>query len=148
MSIPSALDAHAAEPADKRYIVRSPMRADLLRVVEMIEARFHEPLSLAQLALAAGLSRYRFVAVFRNEVGMTPHQFINYVRVGHAVQHLVDGMSPASAALDVGFVDQSHLIRQFKYFMGMTPQVYMNGTLIRHSAHRVRDHRHPAQRPA
>lgn len=99
MSIPSALDARAAEPADKRYIVRSPMRADLLRVVEMIEARFHEPLSLAQLALAAGLSRYRFVAVFRDEVGMTP-------------------------------------------------QAYMNGTLIRHSAHRVRDHRHPAQRPA
>jgi AraC-like DNA-binding protein len=139
---------NSVSTADKRYVVRSPLRADMSRVVEMIETRFPEPLSLAQLALAAGLSRCRFVAVFREQVGMTPHQFINYVRVGHAVQRLVDGVSPSEAALDVGFVDQSHLIRQFKHFLGMTPQVYMNGTLIRHSAHRVRDHRHPAQRPA
>ena len=54
------------------------------------------------LAEVAGLSRYHFSRVFREEVGQTPWAFVRAARVRHATELLAEGCPPAEAAHEAG----------------------------------------------
>jgi len=90
-------------------------------VMSYMEEHFAEPLSLAELARMSNRSLYRFATVFRQEVGIPPHQYLCRLRIRHAQSLLRQGTSPTMAAVETGFFDQSHLSRHFKRFCGMTP---------------------------
>jgi AraC-like DNA-binding protein len=94
------------------------------RVRELIDGRFYENVSLDELAAVAHLSPFYLVRVFTNEVGLPPHAYLTQTRVMRACRLLRAGVPIAQAAVDVGFVDQSHLHRHFRRIMGMTPGTY------------------------
>ena len=104
---------------------RGPVAPGIRRALAHIERHFTDAIYLQDLAALAGLSVCRFVTVFRREVGLTPHRFICHRRVRHAKSLLRAGLSPAQAALDAGFFDQSHLSRHFKLVCGVTPGRYL-----------------------
>lgn len=91
------------------------------RVMRYMEEHFAEPLSLAELARMCDRSLHRFATVFRQEVGIPPHQYLCRLRVRHAQSLLRQGTSPIVAAVETGFFDQSHLSRHFKRYCGVTP---------------------------
>ena len=92
------------------------------RVLEMIEERREENLSLNQLAAAAGLRPSQFSAQFRATFGMPPHRYVLEQRVRRAMDLLKQGnQRPADVAAAVGFCDQSHLTRQMRRLFGVTP---------------------------
>src|SRR6185295_2034838 len=83
-----------------------------------------------------GLSQRRFIQVFKTEVGMTPKLFSRIQRF-QKTRLLVDrDPSPdwASLAIDLGYFDQSHLIREFHEFSGLCPTDYIDrrNRLIEH----------------
>ena len=94
--------------------------------VVYIEANFAEPVTLAELSLLAGLSLHRFVTVFREQVGIPPHQFVCRTRIDQARTLLRQGLPPAAVAVDTGFCDQSHMSRHFKRIFGTTPGSYLH----------------------
>jgi len=88
-------------------------------------AHYQDNITIDDLAMKAGLSRFHFIRVFQRKFGLPPHAYINQIRLSSA-KHLLDkGNSPAAVALDVGFYDQSHLNRLFKKSFGITPGVYI-----------------------
>ena len=89
--------------------------------LRFMEENFAEPLPLAQLARLSNLSPCRFSTVFRREVGLPPRRYLSSLRVQRAQALLRRGESPAMAAIEVGFFDQSHLHRHFKRLCGATP---------------------------
>jgi AraC-like DNA-binding protein len=95
------------------------------RAIEFIEASFSQPVTLATLAAQAELSVSRFAALFRAEVGISPHRYVCMVRVRHAQRLLRRGLPPSVVATEVGFFDQSHLGRHFKRTVGTTPSAYL-----------------------
>ena len=101
------------------------------RARALIQERFAESLSLAELARAAGMSRFHFLRLFRSELGLTPHAYLLQVRVERARQALSRGRSIAEAALECGFADQSHLTRRFKGVMGLSPGEYARAAAAR-----------------
>ncbi len=102
-------------------------------VLDFIEENFTETLALAELARLCGLSLHRFVTVFRNQVGLPPHQYVCRMRVRHARHLLQQGIPAASVAIDSGFCDQSHLSRHFKRQCGMTPGHFAGAYRATHS---------------
>lgn len=94
----------------------------LRRVQALIDQRLDEPLSLVELAAAAGLSRMHFAAQFRAATGCSPHTYLLGRRVETAKALLTDGDTAlAEVALQVGFLAQSHFTTVFKRFTGETP---------------------------
>ena len=91
------------------------------RVQDHIDLHLGEALCLDDLAEVAGLSRYHFSRVFRDEVGQTPWAFVRDARIERAKTLLSEGTPPAEAAHDAGFFDQSHLTRVLRRFDGRTP---------------------------
>ncbi len=94
------------------------------------------PPALADLAAAAGLSRYQLLRAFRAEVGMPPYAWLAQHRVARARLLLEHGYRPAEAATLTGFADQAHLTRWFRRVVGVTPGAYRNGVQDRSRPHR------------
>lgn len=94
--------------------------------ITYIEEHLDERLSLNELAAKAGLSVWRFCALFRQHTGVSPRRYVWRQRLQKAQSLLAGGESPASAALLTGFYDQSHLCRYFKNTCGMTPGQYIS----------------------
>lgn len=82
------------------------------------------PVTLAELAGLAGVSRFQLLRGFARAVGITPHAYLLQQRVRLARRLLAAGRRPAEAAVEAGFADQSHLTRAFGRQFGLTPARY------------------------
>lgn len=93
------------------------------KVLAHIETHLQHALTLEQLADIAGMSLFHFCRVFRDSLGVTPHQHILAQRMKHARRLLwsQSGMSMLSIALACGFGSSSHFAAQFKRHTGQTP---------------------------
>ncbi len=67
------------------------------------------------------LSAHGLRRLFRDHAGMMPKTFARLERFRTTVRELPRRTSWVQLALDCGYVDQSHLIREFKAFSGTTP---------------------------
>jgi AraC family transcriptional regulator len=93
--------------------------------LEFIHANYARDLSLTGIAAAAHLSPFHLARLFKQCLGVSPHQYLIQVRVNSARWLLSAGSgerSLAEVATAVGFADQSHLTRHFKRVTGMTPR--------------------------
>lgn len=94
----------------------------LKQVLDYINQHLEQNLSLAQLATVVQLSTYHFAHLFKQSVGISPHQYHIRCRVERAKQLLLKGdMTIVEIAQTVGFASQGHLNYHFKRLVGMTP---------------------------
>ncbi len=78
------------------------------------------------LALA-GVGIRQFQRRFQEDMGMGPRQFIKISRFHHAVRSLLlnEAESLLEVALQHGYYDQSHCIRDFRMFASMRPSDFL-----------------------
>src|ERR1700690_546392 len=97
----------------------------LKRAIDFIEARLDNPVSLADMASSAGLTRMHFAAQFRAATGLRPHEYLLRRRVERAQEMLIgSGMSLVDVARSVGFQTQAHFTGVFKRYAGHPPRVW------------------------
>jgi AraC-like DNA-binding protein len=100
---------------------RSPSVA---KAVRHLNAYPQRSVSLAELATLSGVGRFQLLRGFARELGITPHAYLMQRRVLLARQLLAQRRTPAQAAIEAGFADQSHMTRAFVRQMGITPRRY------------------------
>jgi AraC family transcriptional regulator len=119
--------------ADRPQPARPPSARDARRMIEavrLIERRYAESLPLAELAAACGMTRYHFLRVFRQVIGVTPHQYVLRIRLRHAALGLRRGaVSIAALAFELGFGDLSTFNAAFKRSFGVSPRAYRVGSV-------------------
>ncbi|GEM_PF-5656222 len=86
---------------------------------------YRSDLGVAELARIANLSVAQFIAVFKQETGETPHQFLRRVRVDNAQRLLASGLEVIEAGLTVGFSSASGFRSAFKSVVGSSPEEYL-----------------------
>ncbi|MDF2670553.1 MAG: AraC family transcriptional regulator [Paenibacillus sp.] len=87
-----------------------------------------EPLTLADMASRAQLSPSRFSALFRQQYGVSPYQFLLHLRVEHAQDLLTNTeLTLRTIAEYCGFADEQHFSKQFKKMTGQSPGGYRQG---------------------
>ncbi|MCD6009426.1 AraC family transcriptional regulator [Halomonas sp. IOP_31] len=96
----------------------------LKRAKDYVLTHLEEDMSLDDLSQAAHLSKYHFLRLFRQQFGMTPHQYVINCRINAARHALETGAPPSEVAFRYGFADLSHFNRRFKRIYGMTPYQY------------------------
>lgn len=85
-------DEHAPRPASAaRPRLQAELQRRLRRAADCIESAYAEPLSLAQLAEVACLSRCHFVRAFGQHYGLSPHAYLMRKRARVAAQWLASG---------------------------------------------------------
>lgn len=93
--------------------------------IRTMEARCAEPLHIAELAAAAGLSAAHFSTLFKRATGLSPHQYLVRLRLERVCAALRDAeVSLVDIAHNHGFSSQSHLNTTFRRLLGVTPAQY------------------------
>ncbi|GAA4175424.1 GlxA family transcriptional regulator [Shinella granuli] len=97
--------------------------ATLIRIVQQMEANLSEPLRLADMSPASGLSRRQMERLFRREMGRTPARYYLDLRLERAHLLLVTSSLPViEIAMACGFSTASHFSRTYRERYGCTPQ--------------------------
>jgi PAS domain S-box-containing protein len=97
----------------------------LQAAIDFVRRAYAQPLKVADLAAAAGLSPTQLERATRKTLGVSPKQMLIRTRIDEAVRRLDDTMLPlATIAGECGFYDQSSFTRQFQRAVGITPGAY------------------------
>ena len=84
-----------------------------------IEQNYHQEISVSQMAKRYFISSSYFSKWFKDVTGKTFKQYVNYVRVNHALQLLLKSdHNITEIAMMTGFATTSYFIKQFKLFHG------------------------------
>jgi AraC family transcriptional regulator len=91
-------------------------------VQEMLTTRFREEVSLTQLAAAVYTSPYHLCRIFRQQIGLSIHQYLNQLRLRTALEELPSHNSNLTQlALSLGYNSHSHFTSAFRQTFGVPP---------------------------
>lgn len=97
----------------------------LLRAKDLADARYSEPLTVDDLARAAGLSRAHFSRVFRRAYGESPHAYLLTRRLERAAAMLrTTDRSVTEICFSVGLQSVGSFTTSFTRAFGMSPTAY------------------------
>ena len=100
--------------------------------LDYIEDHYKEPLTLADMADAFGLSREYFSRIFHASLGMTFSDHLSRVRIAHFYHDLSATDLPVMELLDVhGITNYKHFSKRFKEIYGCTPRDIRNLSRVR-----------------
>jgi AraC-like DNA-binding protein len=95
------------------------------RAIALMRSNPAAPLSIEKLATEAGLSRAHFFRMFEASTGVTPHVFLNVLKVELAVGAIVDGDESFSAIGNrLGFSAPAHFTRFFRDHCSVAPSEF------------------------
>lgn len=95
---------------------------DLGRALAHLHEHISEPVSIDDLARAAGVSRAVLHRRFKAQTALSPIQFMKAIRLNSAAALIAGGMNVAEAADQVGYGSPSQFSREFSRQYGMPPR--------------------------
>ncbi len=102
-----------------------PTARHLLRAKDLADARYFEPLAVAELAAAAGLSPAHFSRRFRATFGESPHQYLLTRRLERAAALLrTTDWTVAAICFAVGAQSVGSFTASFHRVLGLSPLAY------------------------
>jgi AraC family transcriptional regulator len=119
--------ARGCRQADGRSTVRrEPSRARrgyAEDVKALLQRRFRERLQLDDIARALYVSAYHLCRLFREEVGVPIHRYLNRLRLREALEPITEGeVDLSELALGLGFSSHSHFTASFRKEFGISPR--------------------------
>ncbi|HEY1449382.1 MAG TPA: helix-turn-helix transcriptional regulator [Solirubrobacteraceae bacterium] len=106
-------------------MVHPPPERHLLRAKDLVDVRYFEPLDIAEMARAAGLSRAHFSRRFRRAFGESPHAYLLTRRLERAAALLRNtDRSIADICLSVGLLSVGSFTTSFTRMHGSSPAAY------------------------
>lgn len=115
-----ALSGEARQPR-----THSPARAALEQVSHYAEQHLATPLTVAELAQRAGMSRYHFTRLFTIHTGLPPAAWLSEQRIKEAARLLRLTTVPLKEiAARCGFPNANYLSRVFRKHTGIPPAAY------------------------
>jgi xylan 1,4-beta-xylosidase len=110
----------------------------LTEIIDYIQSNYREPLSLEEVANIHYLSIPYLSKYFKKQTGKTFSQYLNEIRLAHAVNELVNSDKPITRiALDNGFPNLASFNRVFNESYQLKPVEYrkqMSGTTVKEDA--------------
>ena len=100
-------------------------KSTLRQVIEYMNSHLDREITLNELATMVDMSKYYFLRLFKQSMGITPHQYLIKQRMKKAKQLLQQGkLSIIEVAAECGFSNQSHFAKVFHKNIGITPRAY------------------------
>jgi AraC-like DNA-binding protein len=100
----------------------APWRFTVEPVIQKMQTRLEQPLSLHELADYAGWSPYHFHRLFRTATGIPPNEFLTTLRLQKAKRLLLTTSSSVTdICFDVGYASLGTFTARFTHLVGIAP---------------------------
>ena len=87
-----------------------------------INTHYSESISVGDLSKRLGVSRVTLTKLFHSELGQSPTEYIQYVRMKHAITRLTETQLPiCEIARRVGYSDPLYFSKAFSKYYGVSP---------------------------
>lgn len=113
---------HADPPPRPNALKRE--RSEVKKLRRYLDEHYAEDVNLADLAALVNWNAFYLLRVFRSEIGLPPHAYLENVRIREAQRFLKQGLPVIEVAYQTGFSSQSHFTTTFKRLIGVTPGQY------------------------
>jgi AraC-like DNA-binding protein/quercetin dioxygenase-like cupin family protein len=111
--------------SQEAYLAAQYSARRLRPVFELVERDFADPLTVADAASIAGLSRWHFMRLFKQVTGQSFVDYVRHLRISKAQEFLVStDKSISDVSQQTGFCDQSYFGTVFRALAKMTPLTY------------------------
>jgi AraC-like DNA-binding protein len=102
-----------------------PNNPVLLHIIEVIRDNISNKIELQSIAKNAGLSTSSLYRLFKNDLGVSPVEFVMLEKIKLAKKYLTDkDVYIKNVSYQAGFEDSNYFIRLFKHYEGITPKQY------------------------
>ncbi len=93
------------------------------KIISIIEKEANEATSLDIIAKRSGLSKTHLCRVFKNNTGMTIHNYLTQLRINRACYLMDSGeKNMSTVCIKCGFGNFSHFIQVFRKKLGVSPK--------------------------
>lgn len=108
---------------------QKPAKADHIQTaLGYMHTQYMNGVTVGELADRLGLDRSYFYTLFKEQVGVSPQEYLVQYRMEQAARFMTEhGQSPSAAALSVGYTDISQFSKMFKRRFGVSPRAYKKG---------------------
>ncbi|MEK7198786.1 MAG: AraC family transcriptional regulator [Bacteroidota bacterium] len=97
----------------------------LSNIIAVIRESISNKIELKSIAKQAGMSTSSLYRLFKNELGISPVEFIILEKIKLAKHYLTDkNIYIKNVSYEAGFDDSNYFIRIFKHYEGITPKQY------------------------
>lgn len=101
------------------------MAPAVMQAKQFIDKNYEKKISLEDISHASLLSPYHLSRIFKAQLGISPHAYLNSVRLEAAKRLLLTTQLSVQSISDrIGFSNVNILIRLFKNAAGMTPTAF------------------------
>lgn len=120
--------AAAASHAQRIHIIESWLLSAVQtyepdpRIQAAVQQLTLQNIKIRDLSYQLNISQDALEKRFRQQVGATPKQFANIVRLRKLITQYTPNQTLTALAYDAGYFDQAHFIKDFKAFTGQSPQ--------------------------
>jgi len=111
------------EPIHESYV--SQVEEPIKKVIDYLTANIYSNIQLSELSEISGYSLSRFKYKFKENIGITPAEYITLQKLEIAKTQLLESpISITDLAFSLGFSSSNYFSSVFKKFSGCTPQFY------------------------
>jgi len=103
---------------------QNPEQNGIQASLALIEEHLALPLDVDQLCKSACMSRSRFYSEFKKQLGCSPAELQQQLRLRKAAERLANGESATRICFDLGYANLSHFSRRFQKQFGKSPSHY------------------------
>ncbi|WP_040576901.1 helix-turn-helix transcriptional regulator [Methylophaga lonarensis] len=114
------------------YCHQAPDSSGITAAISCLEKNLTAPLDIDQLCRKACMSRSRLYVEFKKQLGCTPGEFQQQIRLKSAADAIRKGQSITEACYNHGFTDLSHFSRRFNRFFGCSPSNFKANKSVTH----------------
>lgn len=97
----------------------------IIEAKQYIDNNFSENINLDSIAEQACYSKFHFRRLFKELYGLSPHQYLTFVRINKAKQLLLCSIPTAEVCIAVGFESISSFKDLFKRHTSLTPAAWL-----------------------
>lgn len=110
------------------FASRLPQAADdtpVSAAVAYLQKNYAQKISLEDLSAIAALNKSYLVRLFKKEMGLTPIEYLNHIRLSAAKEMLEHSAAPLKViAARCGYDTPAYFVSRFRLAFGLTPEEY------------------------